>query len=82
MKIIVTGNREPDILTEVLRKMNCSVEFISNEYTISSSPSICEGSFALAYPLSRRGFDGIGDRRDRNCPFVLDTVPLFSANET
>ena len=27
-----------------------------------------EGSFALAYPLSRLVFDGLGGRRGRNCP--------------
>jgi hypothetical protein len=34
MNIIVTGNREPSILSEILRKRNCIVEYISLEKLI------------------------------------------------
>src|ERR1700734_1802167 len=36
MNILVTGNREPDILTDVLRKMHCSVEFIPLERLVAN----------------------------------------------
>jgi hypothetical protein len=39
-------------------------------------PDAWEGSFALAYPLSRQSRAGIGDRRERNCPIC---APLVTA---
>jgi Shedu protein SduA, C-terminal len=36
VNILVTGNREPTILTEVLRKMDCSVEFLPLERLVGN----------------------------------------------
>src|SRR5580704_60943 len=64
MNIIVTGNREPSILSDVLRKMNCIVEFISLEKLIShltdcrSTGLSADAIVSVVHPDSIRNDEG------------------------